>query len=402
MRDFDQLVDEIRKDEVLRWYGAAMGLLVTLTAIFWLWTGVARGVAPGTEAICWPMFPGCQSWRIFPAPAITAFIVALLLISLVDSALFLSPRWTKAAWVLLLCLNLAKFSLIAFDYRFRLNQHIMAFWITMAFLFLPRKEATLKLLIVLFYFWAGLLKLSPEWISGAALYTKPWLFHEGAALTVACVYVVILELFVVWLVLWDRTKLAWAALFQLCVFHVFSWPIVGFYYPTLMFAILSLFPLSWLRSGPSTFERLARPREMWPAYALAAAFSMAQLIPRFMPGDTALTGEGRLFALHMFDSNPECEAYATVRDGAGRSRTIDLLIHRPVRIHCDPITYLSRARNLCEREKRSTAGLQSLDLTVRSRRATGDKLRDVVNITDMCSKQVSYSLFKHNDWIKVP
>ena len=156
------------------------------------------------------------------------FFLVFLLLSVLNGALFLSPRWTKAAFWLLIALNLIKLLVIATDYRFRLNQHIMAFWITMAFLFLPKKEQTLKILVVFFYFWAGILKFSPEWLSGSALYAKPWLFG-ASTLPLACGYVLVLEVFLVWL-LADRAGSPGASGFN-SAFHLFPGQSWAFFTP---------------------------------------------------------------------------------------------------------------------------------------------------------------------------
>ena len=61
----------------------------------------------------------------------------------------------------------------------------MALWVTGVFLAVPGKREALRLLLVLFYVWAGTLKLNWEWISGAGLYRPLWLIH-GRAVIAAC------------------------------------------------------------------------------------------------------------------------------------------------------------------------------------------------------------------------
>jgi hypothetical protein len=86
----------------------------------------------------------------------------------------------------------------------------------------------------------------------------------------------------------------------------------------------------------------------WGSYARAATFSILQLVPHAYPGDAAVTGEGRLYALHMFDAKVECDAYADVRAADGTVRRLNLRRGLLVRIDCDPIVLYGRARNLCE------------------------------------------------------
>jgi hypothetical protein len=97
----------------------------------------------------------------------------------------------------------------------------------------------------LFYFWAGTLKVNWEWISGAALYRPLW-FFTGRGVIVACAYVVLMELFVSWGLLARRSWIFWSAVAQLALFHVMSWAVVDFFYPILMFLLLSIVVLDRL------------------------------------------------------------------------------------------------------------------------------------------------------------
>ena len=160
---------------------------------------------------------------------------------------------------------------------------------------------------------------------------------------------------------------------QLFLFHLLSFPVVGFFYPTLMYSMLTIFILvHWKRKAPSTLEFLMSGRPALSTYGLIVVFSLFQLIPRLMPGDTAITGEGRLFSLHMFDAYTSCEAHAMVKSRVGPPREVNLYIPLAVRIHCDPIVYLDRAHKLCEKERRGNRFFMDLDLSLRTRRAQSD------------------------------
>lgn len=383
-------------DPVLRVYGVFVSLVLTLTAIRLLTADAAAVLGTVTDAICWPFFDDCRPLRILGPGAITATLWGLGLGGLAAARLFLEARTVPAAWWTLLALNVVKHGLILLDYRMRLNQHLMAGWVTLAFLLLPAKRATLKLLLVLFYVWAGVLKFTPEWLSGAALYVKPFGI-EGPLLRASTAYVLLLELVVVWGLLSARRRVGWAVFAQLVVFHLLSFPVVGFYYPLLMLLLLALFPLEWRR--PDAPAEAPAPR--WPKEALvvAAVFSLIQAYPRFIPGDTALTGEGRLLTLHMFDALPTCEVNATLKLKSGRVAQKDLFLPLPPRIRCDPVVYLSEARRLCRAHGKSDRFVD-LDLTLRSRRSTDGDLHTIVDVTDFCAKSPGYSILGFNDWIR--
>jgi hypothetical protein len=131
----------------------------------------------------------------------------------------------------------------------------------------------------------------------------------------------------------------------------------------------------------------------------AVAFSVLQLTPYLFPGDPALTGEGRLYALHMFDARPSCTGFATLRLASGGVIHRDLGLALDARIACDPVVYYNRARNLCRQASLPGAEVRDLDLFLWSRRATGASLRPVIAIERFCSRNVWYNPFWHNAWI---
>lgn len=397
-------VEEIRADPVLRIYGAGLALLNVLTIQYWRWSGEQTVMSSGSEPICWPLVPNCADLRVLTADQVHRLLQLFVLGAVVVAALFLWRRFVPAAWAGLLALNLVKVALLALDYRLRHNQHYMALWVAAVFLFVPAKRDALRVLVVLFYFWAGTLKLNWEWISGAALYRPLW-FFTGAGVIVACAYVVVMELVVAWGLLAARAWIFWAALAQVALFHVMSWAIVDFFYPLLMFLLVAIFPLVRLwppgdRRG--LLEPLWRGRLRPAIYAPAVAFSLLQLAPYAFPGDRTVTGEGRLYALHMFDARVYCQAYAAVRGTDGGTRRVELQLSYMPRIDCDPIVIYNRARNLCAGRSPLATDVADLDLHLRARRATDPMLHDVINVPRFCERRLSYAPFRHNEWIRPP
>jgi hypothetical protein len=397
-------VEEIRNDTVLRLYGAGLALINVLTVLFWRAAGEQTVMDRASEPICWPLLPSCGDWRVLTAGEVDRLLQGFVLGSLIVAALFLRRRYVPGAYLGLLALNVAKLAVLALDYRLRHNQHYMALWATAVFLFVPGKRDALRVLIVLFYAWAGSLKLNWEWISGAALYRPLW-FFTGAGVVFACAYVVVMELLVSWGLLASRAWIFWAAFAQIVLFHIMSWAIVDFFYPLLMFLLISIYPLARLWP-PGDSRGLLGPLfrgQLRPAtYAPAALFSLLQLTPYAFPGDRTITGEGRLYALHMFDARIACEAYASVRGRDGTVRRVDLQLTYMPRINCDPIVIFNRARNLCLGRSRLASDVVDLDLHLAARRTTDPILHDVIDVAGFCPRALQYDPFRHNDWIRSP
>jgi hypothetical protein len=304
--------------------------------------------------------------------------------------------------VTLVLVNALKLAIMLLDYRLRMNQHYMGFFATFAYLFVPAKRDGLRVLVTLFYFWAGTLKFNWEWFSGAGLYRPTWPF-SGVGVVVACVYVIVLELVVAWGLLARRAWIFWAAFAQFLVFHALSWQVVGFFYPLLMFAILAIFPLSRLVAPADPPDGVLV--SLWtlnargPVYALAALFSLLQLAPYTFPGDRTLTGEGRLYALHMFDARATCAGWADLHLADGTTTRRDLKLPLDTRIGCDPIVYFNRARNLCRHRDAGLVAFQDLDLFLSSRRTSDGEMKRVIATAGFCARGDRYDPFRHNAWI---
>src|SRR4029450_11746907 len=397
---FRAQIAEIERDTALRWYGVAMAFLHVVTYLYWVDQRIAVFVGTGAEPICWPLVPDCGALRALSPAGVTlvlrayfaaavgtgrlfaarplvpggALVLCAYSAARVGAGLLFAARplvpWAYAGLVLV---NALKLAIMLLDYRLRMNQHYMAFFATFAYLFVPAKRDGLRVLVTLFYFWAGTLKLNWEWISGTGLYRPMWPF-SGIGVVVACVYVIVLELVVSWGLLAKRPWIFWAALAQFLFFHAMSWQVVGFFYPLLLFATLAIFPLSRLVAPSDAPEGLlalllAR-RVAGPVYALAMLFSLLQLVPYTFPGDRTLTGEGRLYALHMFDARATCVGWADLHLADGTTARRALKLPLDTRIGCDPIVYWNRARNLCRRRDAGLVAFQDLDLFLSSGRTS--------------------------------
>jgi hypothetical protein len=395
-------VAEIERDPALRWYGVALALLHVVTYLYWVDQRVAAFVHAQAEPICWPLVPECEKLRVLSASGVVLLLRAYFAAAIGAGLLFASRRLVPWAYAGLVLVNLLKLGVMLLDYRLRMNQHYMGFFATFAYLLVPGKRDALRVLVTLFYFWAGTLKLNWEWISGAGLYRPMWPF-SGVGVVLACVYVIVLELGVAWGLLAKRAWVFWASFAQFMVFHALSWQIVGFFYPLLMFAILAIFPLSRLvepRDPPEgLLAALWRRRALRSAYALAALFSLLQLVPYAFPGDRTLTGQGRLYALHMFDARPTCVGWADLHNRDGTTTRRDLKLPLDTRIACDPIVYFNRARNLCRQREAGRVAFEDLDLFLSARRASDGEMKRVIATRGFCAKDERYDPFRHNAWI---
>ena len=402
MRFLRRQIGEIASDDALKLYGGALALVNVIACIHW-WLAtpsLAQVLDPATTPVCWPFFETCRAWRVLSPAGIKTALLVIALAGIWNAYLFLLPRRAAAAYGLLMALTLVKVAIVAQDFRLTLNHHYMSACIAIVYLLLPDKRRAVTTLVVAMYCWAGLLKLDPQanWLSGAALQGARPFNMPVAVVPYACAYVVVLELVMVWGLLARRVQLRYAAIGQLALFHLSSYWVVGVYYPALMFVLLTIFPLTWSIPGPLVPSRslARRPVLRRSTAAMLLIFSAAQLLRFTYPGDAALTGEGRMFALNMFDAAVECRALTTVHHGGGPP---DVLPVRPplvnARIHCDPLIYYELTRQFCLDARAGT----DVDLTLDSRRIGDRTFRSLVRLESFCSMQPAYTIWRHNKWI---
>jgi hypothetical protein len=393
-------VDEIRSDRALTFYGVALALANVVTSYQWQFrSGVPQMIGGSAMPFCWPFWENCQP--LLSVHGVNRVLWVYLALSAGAAVAFARHRVGTGYW-LLLTVNLLRTLVMVQDYRLRANQHYMLNWLVLAFLFLPAKRALLHHVVVSLYFWAGALKLDREWLTGVALYNQDRLWLPAALVPASCVYVVILETTIVFGTYARRSWIFWAALSQLALFHVFSWPIVGFWYPTLMFCLIAILPLTRLLHPPAewiTFESLGVSRHRLAAAATIGSLAALQFVPRAFPGDSAVTGEGRVFALHMFDALIVCDAQLIYRmdDGRQRARTLDETVRMPHRSRCDPVVYFDIAKNAC---RARPTHVVDFELHLRSKHASDAAYQDVIDIGDFCAANPTYDMWRHNAWIE--
>ena len=164
---------------------------------------------------------------------------------IIAAAIALGAKHYRKFWILMVLLNVYLFAIVSLDYRFRANEFYMLFWLNAVFLFWPAKRWAMPLILMSFYFWAGSLKLNYEWLSGTVLYHDLYMVPPRFA-WIACTYVVLLEMAVIWGLLVRRSWVRWLVLGQLGLFHVESLSQIHWFYPLLMAAMLSWFVIDWI------------------------------------------------------------------------------------------------------------------------------------------------------------
>lgn len=377
---FARQIREIAHDETLRFYGALLGLTHVFTFWFWRTQNQLTLLEDPTNPICWPFWPGCATVRVASPlfwSATSLFYLGLGLATIAFFALS-KVRWGYAA---LLAATLLKAWVQIQDYRLMGNYHYMQFAVCAVVLIFREKTRTLTLLLPFFYVLAGTLKLNPEWFSGAALWT-PSIPIPAILIRPSVLFVVFLELVVIWWLFSASAFLRWVTLGQILLFHLISVFWVGFFYPSVMIALMGFFALMWSegRTTPFSWKKLSPESK-----TLMILIAVAQIGSLWPGHDSALFTRARLAALNMFDARTSCQASAWIKRGDER-------IHLPlredrlgVRIHCDPVLFENMVRNLCRDERLSNPSTE-VDFFLVAKRDTDAGFTPIESVTDACGK----------------
>jgi hypothetical protein len=366
---------------------------------FFLSTGTLLRLIRGKEALCWPYFPNCEHLRLGSVQELSALLLghSLLLLLCALSFQFRPTAFKKC----LLALNIYVFAIMSLDYSFRGNEFYMLLWLNGVYLLGCGLRWTIPVLLISFYFWAGCLKLNREWMSGAVLYHKLW-FIPPRFVPFACTYVILLEMVLIWGLLSKRRAVRWCVLIQLCAFHIESLSQIHWFYPVLMATMLSWFVMDDYGGGESGRPSLVgffwgrAPRAV---YIVALTFAALQVQPHLFHGDSALTGQGRVFALHMFEARQVCNVRAALHWKDRTVTTYDLLLpDLAPRMICDPIVYYDRVQTLCSRVGHSD--LLDVDFFMQVKRTTDANVYTVVDEAGFCTPARTYKLLGNNDWLR--
>lgn len=379
-------IDEIQKSKVLTWFGLFLTFVHVITWFNW---GYARSFAyynlTARTPICWSYFPNCFEFRPFPDYLPKMLMTLYIIVSVVAIVLVLAKK-IKPFWWTLLFLTVFKWLLLSQDYRFMGNYHYMPFIASLFYLLVSSKKRFLPLILISFYMAAGILKFTPEWYSGNSLLEPT--FIDGKLLELSLVYVIYLEILFVWGLLSKKAWLKWFTFVQIFAFHIYSWHIVGYFYPSIMFNLIIFFPLLWLISEKDT--QAAR----WSRSGIIAlsVFWIAQAIPFVFFPDSARSGQGRMVSFNMLDARTFCDSMALVKMDKTQMMVSVPAKDFGVRIQCDPNVYVALLRAECKKWK-DVPGFVDMDYRLHTKLSTEPGAYEVLSLNNVCNNPPKVSFF---------
>lgn len=383
-------ISEINNSLQLRIYGLCLALTHLWTFLYWNKRGffVNAQSSNNVEPLCFPFFPDCDLFRESISPGVWQIILyAYLFVGVFTAICYFQKRLNSIGYWFLIVATFFKLFLHLSNYNFMGNYHYMVHFVSLAFLFLPNKLDIPKYLIVGFYIAAGFLKINIDWLSGAAMIRTPYI--TGNFLSFSLYYVIFLELIFVFGLIHPNKWVRWGALAQFLFFHAFSWHIVGFFYPMVMFSLLGTFLVEeyFLYKDKGQIKNrllnLVSGKETKTVYGVLALFTFLQVLPFTMVSDPSLSGVARLSSLNMFDSKTKCHSLMVAKTKNGSFHIRPNIKNLGVRLRCDPLVFLNQAHQLCRKNKEFQE-IEKLSLHLFTRRITSHRYKKVLAIDDVC------------------
>ena len=360
-------IQEIIFYKSLGYYGFFLSLTHTMTFFFWHHNKfIYQYLTKNANTLCWPQMSFCEHLRVFSPLGVEILLSIYLFVSLITALFFLNKKMCVYAYWLFLALNIMKLYMFSMDYRLMGNYHYIPFLVSFAYLFIRRKLIFIPLLIVCFYFFAGLLKISNwDWLTGLAFTedVRFFLFLNEDIKMILCLYVVCLEIVGSWyLILKNR----WTIVFyiQFILFHIMSYFIVGYFYPIIMLLLLSLFALAFIfkekQEINEIFVRKNKERKSFfmniqnvfiknrGGFLFIFLVIVGNLLSVFIPGNAGLTGEGRLYGLNMYDAHTNCNSQIFLKfENKTIQESFSGYKEYALRIRCDPYIDFNTVKKIC-------------------------------------------------------
>ena len=402
MRHIKFQIQEISSYNSLRWYGIFLSMTHVATFFFWHHNAfIYQYLTKNAGKICWPQLPFCESLRFLSPLGVQTLLYIYLVIAVLTVCLFFNRKTVRQAYWLFLIVNVLKLYMFLMDYRLMDGCHYILFLVSFVYLFVRQKLFFISLLISGFYFFTALLKISdPVWLMGLSFNMGIWLpsfFTEDMKL-VFCFYIVCLETIgSLFLIL--RTNWKAVVYMQWILLYIFSCFTVGYFYPSVMLCLLSLF---WLMFIFNENYKILGFNKMFSGVVFTTPVAIGSLLSFIIPGDTNLTGEGRLYGLNVPTVYTHCNSQIMLRF---QNKILQEHFPRyyngyPLNLRCDPYIDFNTIKQICSFYKEDPKFID-LNWSLYSKRAHDLKYRQIVNEESACSKSLKYFSWRRNHWIKI-
>jgi len=389
-------IEEIEQSLVLKWvFGATLFSHFVAFNSWFYQRAMTVDTVLAHQHVCWPYFQNCGDFaflRTLPEGYSQPFLYAFLFGTLLASFYFIYKRdWLRAHATLVPSFVWHTLGTFVLTGALSGNYEYYMFALTGILLFFPHKEFFLRLVLVLFYFLAGALKIHEGWILGtyfSAIKIGLPLFPDWS-IPIWTNLVIFMEIVGAWFLFSKKWILQRLSLSFWTAFHLYSSLLVGFRYPSVVLPTLLI-----LFGGPYRKTLIPCDRKSIVAWVLVGALIPLQFVSVAIPGDTKLTLEGNKYGLYMFEANHQCISQINMYDSEGVPQDTSYYESENARNRCDPYSFWFRMQQECDVYSGSGMTVAwTFDHSI-----NGGPFLRIVDEKDVCA--LKYKAFGHNEWIK--
>lgn len=396
---------EIEKSKSLRIFGGLLALTHTLTFVYWQLMGRLPLQFYNETPLCWSIFENCMSMRIIPVSVFTFLYYFYFVLSLIVAGVFFLTRSAVVSWWLLTVLLSIKTFFYFQDLRLSSNVHYFLFCLQLIYLFVPNKEGVLKAYIASFYVASGLVKMSPDWLTGQ------WFIQHGianiklaewmAALTI------VIEMIASVALLFKRGRYFWVGLLVLFFYHSILWWKDSFFPASAHMIALTLFVFLHFEEQSFETENLyqfylrPQPSRVW-IYVALVAFWLTQLTPRLGLHQSRWKQALEFLAIERPAASQECRlvVFAKFTDHVEQIEVPEPAL-RPVQQKCSPYFRFLDLKQTCTDLSRK-AGFLTLSTYMETRGQREAEYHSAFEIDDFCSSKIHFRDLGVVSWNTTP
>lgn len=386
---------EIKKSPSLTILGGLLALAHLLQFFYWMQHGqLPLRYMQESAPMCWPMFESCEWVRALPMGLMRALIYAYAVFAAVAAGFFFFTRFAVAGFVMLLLAFIPGLFLYVQDFRLSSNPGYALYLFSFLFLFIPDKVRLFRFFFVSFFVASGLMKLSPEWLTGDWFLGR-WHLPAKLAEWFAALSALI-ELIATTALLFKDGRYFWTGWATLFVYLAASWWATNYYGPGLFIGLLIFLAVSDLEARKTERDHLYQsfirpePTRFW-SNSLIAVFWLAMAAQNLhFPGQNMLSPLSRLLVPNQEAVSDQCEqsTYAIFKN---RVEVIEapVVVGRPLSMQCHPYLRFLDLKAMCQSYSQKPE-FQTIASYLRTKHLRDRQYKSVFSIEDFCSGTVSF------------
>jgi hypothetical protein len=386
---------EIKKSTVLQIFGGLLALAHLLTYLSWLRNGSAPLIYYANPTpMCWNLFENCMWVKLLSPPLMEFAFHGFGAVAVLAIGLFFFTRLVSLAWVLMALALALKTILYIQDVRLSGNIHYLLYVLNFVYLFVPNKSNLLRWMVVSYYVASGLLKLSPNWLTGQFFIDQlavPIKLAEWLA-----AMAVLMEMLAPVALFFRDFKNFLIGYCCLILYHGLMWYTSGFFEPSVMLLILQIFPLLYYEEKKIEREYLYQsfirpePSQIWLWLGLTVFWTL-QALPYIPHAELKrLKQVEHAFALAPVAASEEClQTTFVIYNDHMEEVEVAPPTDRPPAFKCNPYLRFLDIKNACL-ERQTDSQFKTVMSYFQVRTLKDQTYRTAFEGQDLCRDDLTY------------